>query len=93
MDQYNPADIALDATKFARSQFGKHYMLHLKRLKDYYIDIAINGKDREERADAGIVAAEYQKTIDYFVTQQTIASSPSILEKLRKAFKERMNKS
>lgn len=92
MQPYNPADIAIDATKFSQDRFGQHYVNEVLG-KEYaqHIDVAVNGKTREERADAGLKASVVKSHMDYFTIAQNITKSPSLMAKLRKKFKERMN--
>ena len=87
---YNPADIARDATKFARSKFGKHYLEKLEAIRLDYANKACDRRySREDRADFGLLAAETADHIGYFQTARTILANPSLLDKLRNNYKKR----
>jgi hypothetical protein len=89
-EQYDPVQLVQDATKFARSRFGRHYM---KRLDDRSASFLANTTDmrltNEERANYGLRAAEIAAEIDYFRTAQATVANPSLLERLRQGFKKR----
>ena len=93
MNEYHPVQLVKDATAFARSDFGKHF---LKKLEHRVAECRSNAVDmrltRTERADWGVVASEAQRQLDYFITAQKTASDPNLLQRLAEGFKKRMSK-
>ena len=94
MNEYDPVQLVKDATRFARSDFGKHHLAKLAaRVEEAKAGAIDTRLSREERADWGIVASEAQRHLDYFVTAQKTASSPSLLRRMAANFKKRMEAS
>jgi hypothetical protein len=90
---YDPVQLVKDATKFARSQFGQHYLNKLEARVSECTRNAVNPAiNRSDRADWGLLASEAQRQIDYFKTAQATAASPTLLQKLAEGFKARMKK-
>jgi len=83
-EDYPSLDIAQDAIAFARSKFGQHYLMRLKKKQAKYIEIVTDDSYTDSyRNSAGSKLSVVRSEIDYFRTAQTIVSTPSLLEKLK----------
>lgn len=91
--EYDPVQLVKDAARFARTDFGKHYIEKLERrveeCKSGAVDLRLS---REERADWGLIASEAQRQLDYFTAAHKTASDPNLLKRLADGFKKRMRK-
>lgn len=93
MTDYDPATIASDATAFAESRFGKHYLQRLTEAKERALRAAMNVELTDsQRAHAGTEAAVYEAEFGYFQTAQTITKDSSMLKRLRDGFQKRLAK-
>lgn len=90
---YDPVQLVKDATRFARTDFGKHYIAKLEQrveeCKQGAVDLRLS---REDRADLALIASEAQRQLDYFTAAQKTASDPNLLKRLADGFKKRMAK-
>lgn len=92
-NDYDPVQLVKDATRFARSPFGRHHLDKLQKRVDECTRNAVNPAiNRSDRADWGLLASEAQRHLDYFKTAQATAASPTLLKQLADGFKARMKK-
>ena len=85
MPKYEPIEISADATEFANSRFGNHYLARLKSSKKRHLDAAMNITFTDSyRAHRASKAAALTSEIEYFKIAQTIQETPSLLNRLRK---------
>ena len=75
--------LAHEAVTFSRSEFGKHYLERLERVRDDYRKRAedINATESESRAYS-LKASAYEDELGYFRTATEIVSNPSIVKRL-----------
>lgn len=75
--------LAHEAVTFSRSQFGKHYIARLERIRDDYRSRAedINATESQSRA-LSLKASAYEDEIGYFRTATEIVSNPGIVKRL-----------
>lgn len=91
MNDYDPVQLVKDATRFAKSPFGQHHLARLEaRVQEAKAGAVDTRLSRSDRADWGIVAAEAQRHLDYFITAQKTASNPGLLRQMAANFKKRM---
>lgn len=90
---YDPVQLTKDATTFARSKFGRHYLAKLEarvaECRTGAVDLRLS---RDDRADYGLLASEAQRQLDYFKTAQQTASNPNLLRQMAENFKKRMGR-
>ena len=90
---YSPADITIDAVKFSRSRYGKHYKKTLEESVKLNTARAIDLRlTPQENRDAAVRADQDTINLQYFETAESIASSPSLMKKLRDGFNKRIKK-
>lgn len=90
MSDYDPAQLVHDANEFADSRFGAHYMERLEAAKQRAVAQTMDKRLTDsERAHAGTVAATLQAEINYFNIARTVKVTPSLMDKLRRKFKEK----
>jgi len=93
-NDYSPADITVDAVKFARSRYGKHYIASLEESVKFNTEKAVDlSLTPRQNRDYAVRADQDKSNIQYFRTAETIAKSPNLMQKLHDAFKKRINKS
>lgn len=95
MSEYDPVAKAQDATAFANSRFGKHYLALLTTVRDgHYQKARQHQKDgKTDLAVAEIARAdEADGFIDYFTQAQIIIETPSMMKKMMNNFKARTRK-
>jgi len=75
--------LANEAVTFSRSEFGKHYIARLERVRDDYRKRAedIRATESESRAFS-LKASAYEDEIGYFRTATEIVTNPSIVKRL-----------
>ena len=91
MSSYRPEDIRRDATKFADSQFGQHYLARLKAAKKRAVADALDiSLTTEFRAQRGAQAAAIDKEINYFRLAVMRVKEPTKFDRMlhRKAKEE-----
>jgi len=82
---YDALALSQDATAFAKSRFGVHYVSRLTRLRDTYLDIAQNLEFSDSyRANHASKAAALASELEFFQIAQTIQATPSLLQRLKK---------
>jgi len=81
--------LAHEAVTFSRSEFGKHYLSRLERVRDDYRKKAedIRVTESESRAFS-LKASAYEDEIGYFRTATEIVSNPSIVKRLTDKLKK-----
>jgi hypothetical protein len=86
----NSLAVAQEATKFVQSEWGKHYITRLERIRDEYRKKAglMNISEAESRA-LSVKATAYDDELSYFQTAQTIVSSPSLVKMLKEKLKSK----
>ncbi|PPG91550.1 MULTISPECIES: hypothetical protein [unclassified Rathayibacter] len=90
MSEYSGLDLATDATAFASSRFGQHYLARLEASRKRHIEIAMNTELNDSyRAHAATKAATVQSEIDYFTTSRNVLADPTLLERLKAAVRGR----
>ena len=83
--KYDPIDLSQDATRFANSRFGKHYLARLERLKTVHLTAAMKVDFTDSyRAHRASKAAAIDSELEFFRIARTIQESPSLLKRLRK---------
>ncbi|MBO1267084.1 hypothetical protein [Arthrobacter cavernae] len=93
MSDYDSLQITQDAVAFAKSKFGKHYLKRLEKAKARYLELTMNEELTDNfRAHAGTKAATVQLEIDYFMTAQTVADTPTFMKRLRDKINARREK-
>jgi len=75
--------LAHEAVTFSRSEFGKHYLARLEKVRDDYRKKAedIRASESESRAFS-LKASAYEDEIGYFKTATEIVTNPSIVKRL-----------
>jgi len=75
--------LAHEAVTFANSQFGKHYLARLERIRDDYRKKAedVRATESESRAFS-LKASAYDDELGYFRTANEIVSNPGIVKQL-----------
>jgi hypothetical protein len=90
---YDPVKLAQDATAFADSDFGAHYLARLISLRnDQYAIVRSDKYTDSQRAHAGTRADVLSGEIEYFNTARTIQSDQSLIQRVRTNFERRMKK-
>lgn len=93
MSEYDPTLIAQDATAFAQSRFGQHYLARLEKTVERAQSIAESLEYTDNhRAHQSTKAATLKAELDYFKTAQTVVDSPVLLRRLRDGFRKRTGK-
>lgn len=83
VSKYNPVDLANDASHFAASRFGKHYLQRLEQIKERELSVAMDTRYSDSfRAHAGTRAAAVKDEIDYFTIAQSIKNKPELLARM-----------
>lgn len=81
--KYGTSDIVNDATSFASSRFGKHYLERLASKKGDALNAAMNMDFTDSyRAHSATVAKSVQDELDYFEAVQRIKNNPSLMKTL-----------
>ena len=89
LSKYDPTELAKDATAFASSNFGKHYLERLASTRERHLKDAMNSNYNDSfRAHAATKAAAVQDEIDYFDTAKKIRNSPDLIARLTSKFKK-----
>lgn len=82
--EYDGIALAHDATEFAESRFGQHYLTRIEGFRQSYLAQTQNeGLSDSQRAHAGSRAAVVADEIAYFQTAKTITSDPSLIKRIR----------
>lgn len=91
MSNYTSEQITRDAVQFAESRFGQHYLSRLEKALERCLTDAENLEYSDSfRANRASQAATVRAELNYFTTAKTVASSPTMMKKLRdKALKRR----
>lgn len=90
VSEYSGLDLATDATAFADSHFGQHYLARLEASRKRHIDIAMNTELNDSfRAHAATKAATVQSELNYFATSRNVLKDPSLLDRLKDAVRGR----
>lgn len=95
MNEYDPVKKAQDATKFAESRFGQHYLATLETVRDSHYQKARQHQQAGNRdlAFAEIARADEADTqLGYFTQAQVIVNSPTLMKKMMDKFKARTTK-
>lgn len=93
MSEYDPIQKAQDATVFAKSRFGRHYVDRLAMVRDSHYKKARSLQ--REGADVWRIAAEIARAdetdseIEYFAQAQKIATEPKLMDRIRKNLKRK----
>jgi len=86
----NSLAIANMATQFAQSEWGKHYVARLERIRDEYRKKAgLLTITADESRAYSVKATAYDDEISYFQTAQTIVSSPNLVKMLKDKLKSK----
>lgn len=87
---YSGLDLATDATSFADSRFGQHYLARLEASRRRHLEIAMDTTLNDSfRAHAATKAATVQSEIDYFTTSRNVLKDPTLLERLKAAVRSK----
>ena len=80
--------LANEAVVFAQSEFGKHYLQRLDRIRSDYRKKAedVRATESESRAFS-LKASAYDDELGYFRTAMEIVSNPSIVKRLKDKLK------
>lgn len=93
MNDYDPISKAQDATKFAESRFGQHYLARLAMVRDNHYTRA--RQLQKEGAEDHRVAAEIARAdeiegeLGYFAQAQVIATNPTMIDRIKKNLKRK----
>lgn len=80
--------LASDAVQFIRTEYGKHYLERLARIRDDYRKRAENVTTTEAESRAfSLKASAYDDELSYFKTAESIVSNPGIVKKLKDRLK------
>lgn len=75
--------LAHQAVSFSRSEYGKHYIARLEKIRDDYRKKAEDVRSTESQSRAySLKASAYDDEIGYFRTATEIVSNPSIIKRL-----------
>lgn len=81
--------IANEAVKFTQTEFGKHHLARLERVRDDYRRKAEDVSVSESQSRAfSLKASAYDDELSYFHTAEQIVSNPGIVKKLKDKIKE-----
>jgi hypothetical protein len=81
--KYGTVEIVHDATTFAASRFGQHYLDRLKTKKDDALNAAMNLSYTDSfRSHSATVAKSVQDELDYFDAVQRIKNKPALMKTL-----------
>lgn len=81
--EYGTVEIVHDATTFAASRFGQHYLDRLKDKKADALNVAMDMSFNDSfRAHSATVAKSVQDELDYFDGLQRIKNKPATMKKL-----------
>lgn len=82
--------LAQEAVAFARSEYGKHYIQRLEKIRDDYRRRSedIRATENESRAYS-LKASAYNDEIGYFKTALEIVSNPSIVKRLKDKLRQK----
>jgi len=88
----NSLALAQEAVNFIRSEYGKHYLARLQKIRDDYRKKAedVRATESESRAFS-LKASAYDDEIGYFKTATEIVSNPSIVKRLKDKLKKQEN--
>lgn len=92
MSEYDPIAKAQDATTFAASRFGTHYLERLGEVRDDHYNKA---RAAQKAGDFNLVATEIARAdeidgeIAYFVTAKQINDSPKLMQRIRDSLKKK----
>lgn len=95
MNDYDPIAKAQDATAFAESRFGKHYLERLESVRDGHYRSARTLQ--RDGADLALIAAEIARAdetdgeIAYFAQAKEISTNPTLMERIRKNLRKKEN--
>ena len=85
MDNYDTIQLVNDATTFADSKFGQHYLVRLRKALKRHLDAAMDTKlSDSQRAHAATKAATVQSELEYFEIAKSVQETPSLLDRLRR---------
>ena len=81
--------LANEAVTFSRSEFGKHYIARLERIRNDYRMKAehVSATESESRAFS-LKASAYDDEIGYFKTAMEIVTNPGIVKRLTDKLKQ-----
>lgn len=81
--KYNPIDLANDASQFAVSRFGQHYLDRLRTAKERELKKAMDSSFNDSyRAHAATKASAVQDELDYFDIAKGFKNSPELIKRL-----------
>lgn len=84
-DAYDALTLSQDATTFAKSRFGKHYIARITRLREGHLEVAQNMEFTDSyRANSASKASALGAELEFFNIAQTIQTEPTLLERLKK---------
>lgn len=82
--------LAQEASNFIRTEFGKHYLSRLERIRDDYRRRSEHVDVTESQSRAySLKASAYDDEIGYFRTAEEIVSNPSIVKRLKDKLKRK----
>lgn len=93
MNDYDPIQKASDATKFAESRFGKHYLARLQSVREGHYRAA-RTLQRDGAKDTLLAAAiaradEIDGELAYFAQAREIVTQPKLRERILKNLKRK----
>lgn len=81
-DQEKALAIAHEATAFAKSRFGQHYLQRLADLKQLHLEATMNiVLSDSERAHHGSLAKAKDEELDYFRAAQLV-TEPNVVKRI-----------
>ncbi|THG30681.1 hypothetical protein [Naasia lichenicola] len=84
---------ASEATAFAESDFGKHYLKRLRDAKARHLASVMDVTLTETfRAHSGTIAATIQSELDYFAIARKVTTSPTFKKRVLDALSRRSSK-
>lgn len=90
---YEPIQLATDATRFARSKFGVHYLGRLERRQAQLVATALKASTpNTDKLKALAQHAALSDEIEFFRVSQQIKSDPSLLQRLRDGAAKRLKR-
>lgn len=95
-DDYDPIQKAQDATRFAESRFGQHYLKRLAEVRDGHYRQA-RTLLKEGQPESQIIAAiaradEADGELAYFAQAREIATDRKLMDRIRENIKKRLPK-
>jgi hypothetical protein len=95
VSEYDPIQKAQDATEFAKSRFGQHYLARLTEVREnHYVQARQDRKAGSDSLALGHLdrADEIDGEIAYFAQAKEITESPTLMKRIRESLEKKRKK-